>query len=99
MEKSEVLRIKKQHTNPKEKHRNRTVQKKSKSLVQDNETQLPNSNIPISGISEIQRFHRMTDVNQNPQSGIQYGNPILVNNIQGQNIPIINQIMPMTLII
>ena len=96
MEKSEVLRIKKQPTNPKEKHRNRINQKISKSLIQDNETQLPNSNNPISGISEIQGFQHISNNVQNPQSGIQYGNPVLMNNIQGQNVPITNQIMPMT---
>ena len=118
MDKSEVLRMKNQikKNNPKERNRNRHIPKKSKSFAQENDTEIPNSIIPVSGISITQNTQGIQNLqgipnnnnfiqnevqiiqpqynNQNPQQIFQYGNPILMNNIQQQGIPITNQINP-----
>ena len=83
MDKSERLRIKNQKLNPNERNRNRHLSKKSKSVAQENDTEIPNSMVPAPGVSMTQSIQ----VIQNLQ-GISNNNNLIQNelqNIQPQN--------------
>ena len=80
MEQSEILRIKNQKSNQKERYRNRHLSKKSKSVMQENDTEIPDSMMPAPGVS-------MTQGIQNLQ-GLSNNNDLIQNelqNIQPQN--------------
>ena len=83
MEQSEILRIKNQKSNPKERNRNRHLSKKSKSVAQENDTEIPDSMMPAPGVSMTQSIQGI----QNLQ-GLSNNNDLIQNelqNIQPQN--------------
>ena len=65
MDKSERLRIKNKKSNSKEKIRNRHFSKKSKSVAQKDDTEIPNSMMPAPGVSMTQGIQNLQCTSNN----------------------------------